>query len=166
MLAIGALVLALAACGSNLDPADVAGADGGRAVDCTVDVNGTIVDGTGTEAGAGTTDGATTGGTGTTGDTGGTGTTGDTGTTGGSGDTGGSGGGDTGGGGAPTTPAIEAPSAASCEGLKNQTGITDSTITIGNSSDISGPAPGLFATAQDATQAFVAYFNASVPEGI
>ena len=54
-----------------------------------------------------------------------------------------------------------APSAsgASCAGFKNQTGITDSTITIGNSSDISGPVPGLFSSAQQATKAYVAYFN-------
>ena len=32
---------------------------------------------------------------------------------------------------------------------------------IGNSSDISGPVPGLFEAAQDATRAYVAYFNSS-----
>ncbi len=56
--------------------------------------------------------------------------------------------------------------AGSCQGFKNTTGITDSSITIGNSSDISGPVPGLFETAQDATKAFVSYFNAAVPNGI
>lgn len=48
-----------------------------------------------------------------------------------------------------------------CEGFKNGTGITDSTITIGNAADISGPVPGLFQSARQATQAFVAYYNAT-----
>jgi len=56
--------------------------------------------------------------------------------------------------------------AGSCAGFKNQTGITDSTITIGNSSDISGPVPGLFTAAQQATKAYVAFFNATNPTGI
>lgn len=51
--------------------------------------------------------------------------------------------------------------AASCAGFQNQTGITGSTITLANISDISGPVPGLFASAQQATKAFVAYFNSS-----
>ncbi|WP_209716950.1 ABC transporter substrate-binding protein [Marmoricola sp. OAE513] len=49
--------------------------------------------------------------------------------------------------------------AASCAGFKNTTGITDSTITIGNVSDISGPVPGIFTPALQATQAYAAYFN-------
>lgn len=49
--------------------------------------------------------------------------------------------------------------AASCDGFKNQTGITDKTITIANASDISGPVPGLFTSAQDGARAYVAYFN-------
>ncbi|WGX95251.1 ABC transporter substrate-binding protein [Nocardioides sp. L-11A] len=49
--------------------------------------------------------------------------------------------------------------AASCEGFKNQTGITDSTITLANVSDISGPVPGIFESAQQATRAYVEYFN-------
>ena len=32
---------------------------------------------------------------------------------------------------------------------------------IGNASDISGPVPGLFESAQDATKAYVAYFNST-----
>ncbi|WP_148611597.1 ABC transporter substrate-binding protein [Nocardioides rubriscoriae] len=160
--AIGVLVLALAACGSNLDPAQVARTNGngqvvadGTAGDAAAGLDGgTVVDpGAGgapadPAAGAGSDPG----------------TVSDPGAGSGS-DAGGAGGGD-----APsdaaTDPAVKAPSAASCEGLKNQTGITDDTITIGNSSDITGPVPGLFATAQDATQAFTAYFNASVPDGI
>ncbi len=49
--------------------------------------------------------------------------------------------------------------AASCDGFKNQTGITDSTITLANISDISGPVPGIFESAQQATRAYVEYFN-------
>jgi ABC-type branched-subunit amino acid transport system substrate-binding protein len=51
--------------------------------------------------------------------------------------------------------------AGSCTGFKNGKGISDKTITIGNSSDVSGPIPGLFASAQQGTQAYVAYFNAT-----
>ena len=56
--------------------------------------------------------------------------------------------------------------AGSCDGFKNGPGITDSTITIGNSSDISGPVPGLFETAQDAMKAYVTYYNKANPDGI
>ncbi len=52
-------------------------------------------------------------------------------------------------------------SAGSCSGFKNQKGITDKTISIGNASDISGPVPGLFTSAQQGTKAYVAYFNAT-----
>ncbi|WP_141003492.1 ABC transporter substrate-binding protein [Nocardioides humi] len=85
------------------------------------------------------------------------GTGGDAGTPEGGGDAGGG----TGGGakakgkGSPTGGA----KAASCEGFKNQTGITDSTITLANVSDISGPVPGIFESAQQATRAYVEYFN-------
>jgi hypothetical protein len=47
-----------------------------------------------------------------------------------------------------------------CAGLKNGIGVTDSKITIANASDISGIVPGLFKDAQQAVQAYVAYFNA------
>ena len=50
---------------------------------------------------------------------------------------------------------------ASCDGFKNGTGVTDSEITIGNASDISGPVPGLFESSQDAVKAYVAYFNST-----
>jgi ABC-type branched-subunit amino acid transport system substrate-binding protein len=118
----------------------------------------------------GTTGGTTTGGTttGTSGKTGGGGSTGGTvggtGTTGGTtGTTGGGGSGTSGstGGGGAAAPAGSGVKAASCAGFKNQTGIDDKTITIGNSSDISGPVPGLFTSAQQATKAYVAYFNAT-----
>ncbi|MGA8258295.1 MAG: ABC transporter substrate-binding protein [Nocardioides sp.] len=158
---VAALVAALAACGSNLDPDEVGLADGG-----TVAQNGTVTDpdtgvvtdpgtgevvdpGTGeiVDPGTGTTDpgtGTTDPGTGTTDP--GTGTTDP---------------------GEPSTEApVDASAAGSCDGFKNGPGITDSAITIGNASDISGPVPGLFETAQVATKAFVTYFNATVPDGI
>jgi ABC-type branched-subunit amino acid transport system substrate-binding protein len=118
-------------------------------------------------AASGDTTGTTDGGTGTTGDTGATtggtttGTTGGTATSGGATGTAASGGSAKGG-----TAAGAGVKAASCAGFKNQTGITDSTITIGNSSDISGPVPGLFTAAQQATKAYVAFFNATNPNGI
>ncbi|MGA8258378.1 MAG: ABC transporter substrate-binding protein [Nocardioides sp.] len=49
----------------------------------------------------------------------------------------------------------------SCEGFQNGVGISDDTILIGNASDISGPIPGLFQQTQDALDAYVAYFNAT-----
>jgi len=59
----------------------------------------------------------------------------------------------------PNKPALPGVKAASCAGFKNGPGITDSVIKIGNSSDISGPVPGLFEAAQKATRAYVQYFN-------
>src|SRR5689334_76262 len=47
-----------------------------------------------------------------------------------------------------------------CTGLKEGVGVTDKTITIANASDMSGLVPGLFKDAQQAVQAYVAYFNA------
>ena len=147
-----ALVLLLSACGSQLAPGDVVTATG------AVGQGGTVVgaDGQPVTAGDGTTgtDGSTTGGSG---PGGGTST---------------SGGGDTGGGTSGSGPDASGPDAGtpikagSCDGFKNSTGITDDTITIGNSSDISGPVPGLFESAQDATKAFVTYFNKTNPDGI
>lgn len=76
-----------------------------------------------------------------------------------------SGGGKTGGGGKVNTTGALAPTggvkAGSCTGFKNGPGMTNSTIRIGNSSDITGPVPGLFTQSQQATQAFVNYFNNS-----
>ena len=51
--------------------------------------------------------------------------------------------------------------AGSCDGFENQTGITDDSIVISNVSDISGPFPGLFKSAQDAVKAYVTFFNSS-----
>ena len=50
--------------------------------------------------------------------------------------------------------------AGDCAGMKNGPGITDSTITIANASDMSGLVPGLFKDAQQAVRAYVEYFNA------
>ncbi|GAA4708907.1 ABC transporter substrate-binding protein [Nocardioides conyzicola] len=143
------VAVTLAACGSQLEPQTVA------------QVNGTTTGG----GAAGTApDGTTTGGA--TGDTGAAGATGG----GGSAAGGGSGAGSTGGGGAAAGGAAQgkganaaagAGKAASCDGFKNQTGITDKTITIANVADISGPVPGIFESAQQATRAYAAYFNST-----
>lgn len=76
----------------------------------------------------------------------------------GTGDSSGGTGGAAGGAGSGTIPGV---SAGSCTGFKNQKGITDKTIALGNSSDISGPVPGLFTSAQQGAKAYVAYFNAT-----
>ena len=147
------LVLLLAACGSQLDPDTVARASG----DTNNSGNGGsgVADGgTGDSAAGGDTgavDGAAAGG-----DTGsGTGATGS-----GSGGTGSSGSGGTGGGGGKGS-ATGGVKAGSCAGFKNQKGITDKTITLANISDISGPVPGIFESAQQATAAYIKYFNAT-----
>jgi ABC-type branched-subunit amino acid transport system substrate-binding protein len=79
--------------------------------------------------------------------------------------TGGSGPGQVGGSGGSGGAASSAPrggvQAGSCAGFTNGPGITDSTITVVNASDVSGPIPGLFTSAQQATQAYVAYFDAT-----
>jgi ABC-type branched-subunit amino acid transport system substrate-binding protein len=49
----------------------------------------------------------------------------------------------------------------SCVGFKNGPGISDSTITIANVADLSGPVPGLFKSAQAAVMAYAAYFNST-----
>jgi ABC-type branched-subunit amino acid transport system substrate-binding protein len=137
------LALALAACGSNLDPDTVAQANG-----TTVGADGQVIGGDGTVAGP---DGSVPGAAG--------GTGGSTATGGGSTATGGGGGEAPEGTGA--NSAAGAGKAGSCNGFKNQTGITDKTIAIGNASDVSGPVPGLFEASQDAVRAYVAYFNAT-----
>ncbi len=58
-------------------------------------------------------------------------------------------------------PATGGGGGASCDGFKNGPGVTDTEITIGNASDVSGPVPGLFESSQDAVKAYVAYFNSS-----
>ncbi len=148
------LVLLLAACGSQLDPDTVARASG--------DTNGSgnggqgVADGgtgdTGAGGDTGAVDGAATGG-----DTGsGSGSSGS-----GSGGTGSSGSGGSTGGGGGKGSATGGVKAGSCAGFKNQKGITDKTITLANISDISGPVPGIFESAQQATAAYIKYFNAT-----
>jgi hypothetical protein len=153
-LAIGGLLTA--ACGARLTPAQRTAAlsqNGGS--------TGSGTTGAGT-TGAGTTGAGTTG-SGTSGTTGGSGTTG-TGTTGAGSTTGTSGSGTSGstGTGGSTTGAsgdfTKAP--AGGNGGKTDVGITATSITIANISDVSGAVPGLFEDARFATQAYVKYFNA------
>ena len=145
-----ACCLALAACGSQLDPQTVARAGGGTA-------GGQPVAGGATPTGPdGSVPGAADAGTG-------AGTAGSSGA-GAQAGAGASGGAATTGGTSKGTGANAAQGGAkagSCGGFKNQTGITDKTITIGNSSDVSGPVPGLFEASQQAVRAYVAYFNAT-----
>ena len=149
-----ALAMLFSACGSQLAPADVVAAGGTAPGGVVVGADGQPVsaDGGTTGGTSSGSDGAATGGTG-------TGAAGSDGA-GGGGTTGGTSGGGAGPG---EGPPIKT---GSCEGFQNGPGITDDTITIGNSSDISGPVPGLFESAQQATQAFVAYFNRVNPDGI
>ncbi|MCW2787126.1 MAG: amino acid/amide transporter substrate-binding protein family [Marmoricola sp.] len=51
--------------------------------------------------------------------------------------------------------------AGSCTGFKNQTGVSNSAITIANIADISGPVPGIFTAASYAVQAYAKYFNST-----
>lgn len=143
------LVLLLAACGSRLDPDTVADVNGGQgevqaggagpdggAVDPVDPVDGGASPGApGGDPGAAPGGGAGAPGTG--------------------GGASGSGGGATGG----KASATGGVKAGSCAGFKNQKGITDKTITIANIADISGPVPGIFESAQQATRAYVDYFN-------
>ncbi len=152
--ALLAAVLLTAACGSQLDPAAAAAAGGGDATTGSSDSADAPVSGGEVPGGSSVPDG-TSGGT----DTGG-------GTSAGGNDpgtpsSGGGGGGDT-----PSAPDDAAPpagdvKAGSCDGLKNQTGITDDKIVLANVSDVSGPVPGIFAAAQQGAKAFVQYFNAT-----
>jgi ABC-type branched-subunit amino acid transport system substrate-binding protein len=150
---VAACVLALAllvptACGgSQLSPKYVHDANdalaGGSAAGADTDTTGTRSDSTGTGTSSSDTGGTSTGTTGTS-------STGSTGSSSGSSGTAGHG-----------VAAVAGVKAGSCAGFSNQKGITDKTVEIGNSSDISGPVPGLFASAQQATKAYVAYFNAT-----
>jgi len=152
------LALTLAACGSNLDPEDVQGlgASNGAGQQGGGDVGAGDVDGG--DVGAGDVGGGDVG----SGDVGG----GDV----GSGDVGGgdSGSGDSGSGdagsgasGSGENAADGGTKAGDCDGFKNQTGVTDDKIVLGNASDISGPVPGIFESAQQATRAYLAYFNST-----
>ncbi|WP_300643193.1 ABC transporter substrate-binding protein [Nocardioides sp.] len=154
-----ALLLALTACGSRVDADTMARMNG----------QGVLVgtDGQPIAAGDGAVPGAVGGAPGS--GAAGPGTGGEGTTTGGA-TGGGPGAGPASGGEAPVgegaTAADGGVRAGSCAGFRNSTGITDSEITIANIADISGPVPGLFQSAQDATKAFVAYYNATTPDGI
>ncbi len=142
------LALSLAACGSQLDPDTVAQVNGGAAV-------------AGGDAAAGGT--SATGPDGSVPGSGADGAGSTTTTGGGSAGTSTAAGGSSGSGteGTGANAATGATKAGSCSGFKNQTGITDKTIVIGNASDVSGPVPGLFEASQDAVRAYVAYFNST-----
>lgn len=153
-----ALALALSACGSRVDAGTMARMNG-QGVVVGADGEPVVVE-EGTVPGSGTGDPGSVSGGGTSGSTSGAGSSG-------------SGGGSGTGGEEGEVPAGEGSNAAdggvragSCEGFENSTGITDSEITIANIADISGPVPGLFQAAQDATKAFVTYYNATTPDGI
>ena len=154
------VALALSACGSQVDPDTMARLNGQAGAAVGADGQPVTTDALG---GTATLDpGTSSGDTGSSGDD--SGSTGGTGSSGGDGGSGGdSGSGPTGSG---KTSADGGVKAGSCDGFKNSTGITDSEITVANIADISGPVPGLFQSAQDATKAFVAYYNASNPDGI
>src|SRR5690349_13290295 len=146
------LVLGMAACGSQLEPDEVAAFDG------TGDAGEPVIleeqDGTGLTTDPGTTTGQVPG------DTSlppTTSTGGDTGSTTGGATPGASGGDEE----APANAAGGDGKGGACDGFKNQTGITDDTITLANASDISGPVPGLFESAQQGAQAYVEYFNST-----
>jgi len=151
--------LLLAGCGSQVPPEKFVGAQG-YAGPVSVAANGSTipigVPGQSTSGGVPTVDPGTDGGGGFTGGTGGGGRSG-------GGGHGGTSGGGTGssGGGASSGGASGGVHAGSCAGFQNQAGINDSTITIANVADLSGPVPGLFKSAQAAVTAYVAYFNST-----
>ena len=157
-LVAGVLALTLAACGSRIDPNTVASVNGGGTVSGGVAGSGDVVAGGsedfGGDAGVGTDPGSVDSGGGSI-DSGSSATGGDSGAAAG-GEAGAAAGGESG-----AEAPVDESKSGSCDGFKNGPGVTDSTITIGNASDISGPVPGLFASAQDGTKAFVKYFNAT-----
>jgi ABC-type branched-subunit amino acid transport system substrate-binding protein len=144
-LVAAGLALALTACGSQLEPSEVARANAG--------LQGSAVGQGSTGATQAPVTTTTTGGGGTTGATSSaTGTS----TTGTAGSTSGSTSGATGG-----TSSSPGQQPAACAGIKDQTGVTKDKIVIANASDISGPVPGLFQSSQDAVKAYVSYFNST-----
>ena len=170
VLAIAGAVLTVSACGSNLDPNDVAATRGGTVAsgdgsvlgEAPVVPDGATVDNSGdgfVDPGLGVDPGT---------DSGSTASGGGSGSTSsdrGSGSTDSAGGSATGapdGGGSPEENSAAGDGiAGDCDGFKNTTGITDSKITIANVADISGPVPGLFESARQGTQAFVSYYNST-----
>jgi ABC-type branched-subunit amino acid transport system substrate-binding protein len=165
-LAAAGLCLALAACGSQLEPSTVAQAGGGSGGGAggSLDGGGALGGDPALSGGSGGSGSSTTGGGGSavTGGSGGsTGSTGGGSTSGGGGKSDGGGGGGGGDQGTGANAAGGDGKAGSCDGFQNQTGITDDTITLANVSDISGPVPGIFESAQQATRAYVEYFNST-----
>ncbi|WP_408898731.1 ABC transporter substrate-binding protein [Nocardioides sp. R1-1] len=147
LVGVALVVLALSACGSQLDPGTVARANGG--------------DGTAPVAGTGGDSGLPAGEVPAAGDVPAGGDAAVAGSDGGVAApdaTAGSAGGGKAAGKGKGSP-TGGTKAASCEGFKNQTGITDSTITLANVADISGPVPGIFEASQQAARAYVEYFN-------
>ncbi|WP_126688276.1 ABC transporter substrate-binding protein [Nocardioides ferulae] len=142
------LVLALAACGSQLEPETVAQAGGAPVGGAGVPgeeglaADGSVPGGDDTVPGGAAPGSTSTG-------PGGTASGGDAGADTGGGGTEGSG----------ENAADGGVEAGSCDGFENTTGITDDKIVLANISDISGPVPGIFESAQQATRAYAAYFN-------
>ena len=142
LLAITALLVS--ACGSRLSGSSLAAAESG---------------GSGGSTGSGGASGSGASGSGTAGTAGATGTAGSAakGTSGSSGGTAGSAGTSSGGGssGGGSTAGTAAP--AGGNGGATDVGVTANSITVGNITSISGVAPGLTQSAQQATQAWAAY---------
>jgi ABC-type branched-subunit amino acid transport system substrate-binding protein len=158
--AIASCAVLVVACGSQVPPKEFVGAQGGVAGGggggAVASQGGGAVAGAGNGTGLGT--GTATAGAGTA--KGGGGTSGGGGGGGGTAKGGGGGTSGGGGGGGAGNP-IAGVKAGSCAGFKNGPGITNSTITIANSADLSGPVPQLFKSAQTAVTAFAAYFNST-----
>ncbi len=149
VLVLGLVLSALSsACGSQLHPDDVraVGQTGtGVAVSETgQDLGGTTTSGEGGSSAAADVDTSVGIGGGSTSTSGGSTST--------------SGGGPTAGADQPGDP-TGGTRAGSCDGFENSTGITDDEIIVANSSDLSGPVPGLFESARLGTAAYLAYFN-------
>lgn len=146
------LVLAamFSACGSRIAPEQMLSAQGGVAGGAVAGSDGLVpgADGAFVDSGA---DGGSTGGTSSSSSSGGGATSGGA-TSGSGGSTGGTSGGTQG-------DATGGTRAGSCDGFKNSTGITDEEILIANSSDVSGPVPGLFESARIGSAAYIAFFN-------
>lgn len=160
--AIASCAVLVVACGSQVPPKEFVGAEGavgGNGGNGAVpSQGGGAVAGNGGGTGLGT--GTATAGAGNAKGGGGTGAGGGGAKNGGGGGGGGAGGTSSGGGGGAGNP-IVGIRAGSCAGFKNGPGITNSTITIANEADLSGPVPQLFKSAQTAVTAFVAYFNST-----
>ncbi|HVX22846.1 MAG TPA: ABC transporter substrate-binding protein [Acidimicrobiales bacterium] len=162
-VAVASGALALSACGSRLATDQIplaqgaSGAGGGTAAVGVAQPTATATAAAGTTAGAGTT---AAGGTGSGGGTGG-GPAGATGTAGGTGPAAGAAGAKTAA--APVAPkagaATTTTAPAGGNGGATTVGVTATQITIANIASISGVAPGLTQSAQQAVEAFAAYVN-------